>query len=304
MSTPRSEGLNLRSKNTALMLMFTPALIFFVLFKYVPMAGLVIAFQDYSLRFGVKGSSWVGLRNFRLLFINPPMLRVLRNTFVLSITRIIVSFPFPILLAVLMNEVRRSWFKRTIQTVVYLPHFLNWVIVGGLVFALFSADRGTLNLIISRLGGSKIPFLYKIPAWLPIYFGSGIWKEMGWRSIIYLATLAGIDPGLYESASIDGATRLQQIWRITIPSIVPTMIILLILSVERVMEVGFDQIYVLSNAAVSTVSEVIATFSYEMARSGRNFGLVTALGFFESLVGLVLVVSVNRIARVFKQSLW
>lgn len=305
---PANPGRGLRrtyiQKNVALFTMFAPAIVFFVVFRYVPMLGLVVSFQDYNLRLGMWESDWVGLRNFRLLFSNAAMFRIVRNTFVLSVTRIVVGFPIPIILALLLNEVRKSWFKRSVQTIVYLPHFLNWVIVGGLILALFGADRGTLNLILQRLGFDKVPFLYQTPSWLTIYFGSGIWKEMGWGSIIYLAALAGVDPGLYESASIDGATRLQQIFRITIPSIVPTMVILLILAVERVMEVGFDQIYVLSNPAVSRSSEVIATFSYSMAQRGTNFGIVTAMGFFESLVGLILVVAVNRIARGFKQGLW
>lgn len=305
-TTRRSTGLRAfyRRKNRALFLMFAPAIAFFVLFRYVPMAGLMISFQDYNLRAGMWGSEWVGLRNFRLLFQNPSMALIIRNTFVLSVTRIIVNFPVPIMLAILLNEVRHKFFRKSVQTILYLPHFLNWVIIGGLVFAIFAADRGSLNLFIERLGGEKTPFLYNTGSWLAIYFGSGVWKEMGWRSIIYLAALSGIDPGLYESASIDGATKLQQIFRITIPSIVPTMVILLILSVERVMEVGFDQIYVLSNAAVSRTSQVISTFSYSMAQRGTNFGVVTAMGFFESLVGLILVVTVNRVARGFRQGLW
>lgn len=291
-------------KNIALFIMFAPAIVFFIVFRYVPMLGLMISFQDYSLRGGMWNSDWVGLRNFKLLFTNPSMFQIIKNTFFLSVTRIIIGFPIPIILALLLNEVRKDWFKRSVQTIVYLPHFLNWVIIGGLILTLFGADRGSINLILHRLGFDKIPFLYQTSSWLTIYFSSGIWKEMGWGSIIYLATLANINPVLYESSSIDGASRLQQIFYITIPSIVPTMVILLILAVERVMEVGFDQIYVLSNPAVSRTSEVIATFSYSMARRGTNFGLVSAMGFFESLVGLVLIISVNRIARSFKQSLW
>ncbi len=284
--------------------MITPPLIFFILFKYVPMGGLVIAFKNYRLMDGIWGSAWVGFRNFELLFNNPSMFQIIKNTLVLSLLTVFGGFPFPILLALFINEVRVRWYKKSVQTLVYLPHFLNWVIIGGIVITLFATGNGTINGILSRLGIEKYPFLYKKLSWITIYFGSGVWKGAGWGSIIYLATMSGINPELYEAAKMDGATRLRQAWHITIPSIFPTMMVLLIMSVENIMEVGFDQIYVLTNAVVSDISEVISVFSYRMAIAGTHYSIATAMGLFESLVGLVLVVIVNRIARQFNTSLW
>ena len=290
--------------NVPLIIMFAPILIYFITFKYIPMGGLIIAFKDYNMADGILHSPWTGLDNFRLLFNSPMMLNIIKNTFFISVLSIVVSFPFPIILAILLNEIRRMLYKRIIQTLVYLPHFLNWVIVGSFVVLIFAQEQGIINKIISALGGEKIQFLYDKSTWLGILLGSGIWRGVGFGAIIYLAALANIDPSLYESSSLDGANKLRQIWHITLPGIAPVIILMLILSMEHVMDVGFDQIFVLKNPMVGDIANVISVWSYEVGLGRGQFSLTTALGFFQSLVGLVLVLAANKIARKFDQGLW
>ncbi|MDF2648276.1 MAG: sugar transporter permease, partial [Paenibacillus sp.] len=216
--------------NVPLMIMFAPILIYFIVFKYVPMGGLIIAFKNYNLADGIMGSPWVGFDNFKLLFNNPGILHTIRNTFFISLLSIIVGFPFPIILAILINEVRRMFFKRAIQTLVYLPNFLNWVIIGSFVVLIFAQEHGIINNIINKLGGKSFAFLYNENSWLVVYLGSGIWKEAGFAAIIYLAALGAIDPSLYESAGLDGANKFRQFWHVTLPGIRPVIVLLLILA--------------------------------------------------------------------------
>jgi putative aldouronate transport system permease protein len=284
--------------------MFAPILIFFAVFKYYPMLGLAIAFKNYRFIDGIWGSEWIGFDMFELIFRNKQLLGIIWNTFMLSGISIVAGFPIPILLALLLNEIRRAWFKRTIQTFVYLPHFLNWVIVGGIVITIFSQSPGTINQLLDRLFGFTFPFLYNETSWIAIFISSGIWKEAGWGAIIYLAALSTIDQSLYEAASIDGANKWQQMTRITIPGILPTVFIMLILKIGQLMEVGFDQVYVLQNNTVAQISEVISTFMFKMGIQQAQFSLATAMGLFEALVGLVLVVTANAIARRFGHGLW
>lgn len=291
-------------QNIPLMIMFSPIVLFFLIFKYVPMLGAIMAFKEYNFSDGIIGSPWVGLNNFRLLFSNPQMANTIRNTLMLSVLKIIVGFPFPIALAILLNEVRKAWFKKTIQTLVYLPHFFNWIIVGGLVITLFSQESGTINHLLQTWLGITYPFLYQEFSWVVIFLGSGVWKEVGFSTIVYLAAITSIDPSLYESACMDGANKWKQTWHITLPGIQPTIILLLILSMGSVMEVSFDQIYMLQNSVVADISEVISTFIYRAGLQGGQFSLTAAMGLFESLVGLILVVVTNHIARRFKQGLW
>ncbi|GAA3400079.1 ABC transporter permease [Paenibacillus hodogayensis] len=290
--------------NVPLMMMFIPVALYFAIFKYAPMVGLVMAFKQYSLADGIWASPWVGLQNFELLFSNPQMLNIIRNTLVLSLLKLIVGFPFPIVLAILLNEVRRAWFKKVAQTLVYLPHFLNWVIVGGMVITLFSLESGLVNKGLELLLGYRYAFLYNELSWIAVYLGSGIWKEAGFSAIIYLAAITAIDPGLYESASLDGANKWKQMWHITLPGIRPTIVILLILSTEGVMDLGFDQIYMLQNRVVNNIADVIPTYMYRMGIQGGQFSLTTAMGLFSSLVGLVMITISNQIAKRFNQSLW
>lgn len=290
--------------NIPLMLLFIPGVLYYVLFKYLPMGGLIIAFKDYNFFDGVFGSPWVGFKNFEMIFQQPQTLNIIRNTVVLSLLNVFVGFPFPIILAILLNEVRKSWYKRTIQTIVYLPHFFSWVIIGGFVVTLFATESGTVNHILKDWTGKSFPFLFSPGSWIGIYLGSGIWKEMGFSAIIYLAALSSIDPSLYEAASLDGANKFQQIKHVTIPGISTTIVLLFILAMGRIMEVGFDHIYVLQNSVVSNVSDVISTYMYRVGLQGAQFSLTTAMGLFESIVGLILVLSANALARKFDRGLW
>lgn len=292
-------------KNVPLFILFLPVLIYFIVFKYIPMGGLVIAFKDYNFREGILYSPWAGFKYFDMLFSTPDFARIFRNTLLISILSFVIGFPFPIMLAILMNEIRKTWYKRTIQTLVYLPHFISLVIVTGILITLF-ASGGSVNILIQKLFGLEepIPFLYRIPSWLAIYFGSGIWQEAGFAAIIYLAALSSIDPSLYESAAMDGANKWRQIRHITLPSIRPTIILLLILHMGRLIDVGFDKVYMLTNPTVANVADVISTYVYRVGLQGGQFSLTTAIGMFESVIGLILVLSANAIARKFDQGLF
>ncbi|HZG74437.1 MAG TPA: ABC transporter permease subunit [Paenibacillus sp.] len=291
-------------QNIPLLWMFVPGAIFYLLFKYAPMAGLVIAFKDYNLYDGIVRSPWVGWNNFRTIFGNALTTDIILNTLWLSLMKLVVGFPFPIALALLLNEVRKTWFKRSVQTLVFLPHFFSWVIVGGIVLTLFSQESGSLNLLLERWFGVTHSFLYQVPSWVTIYLGSGVWKEAGFSAIIYLAALAAIDPALYEAAAIDGAGKWRQMRHITLPGISTVAAMMLILSMGSIMEVSFDQIYILGNPAVSSVSEVISIWVYQLGLQGGQFSLTTAMGLFESLVGLALIVTANGIARRMGKELW
>ncbi|WP_261808138.1 sugar ABC transporter permease [Paenibacillus sp. N3.4] len=291
-------------ENIPLLLMFIPVILFYLIFKYVPMAGLIIAFKDYNFFDGLFHSPWVGFEHFQKLFNDANTLKIIRNTLLLSSLNIFVGFPFPILLAILLNEVRKMWFKKIVQTLVYLPYFYSWIIVGGIVFSIFGIEGSWLSHLMTLFKMEPFPFLYNIKSWITIFVSAGIWKDMGFSAIIYLAAMTTIDPSLYESASMDGANKWKQIIHITIPGIAPTIILVFILSMGRVMEVGFDPIYVLKNAAVNDVSDVISTYIYRVGLQGAQFSLTTAMGMFESVVALILLLSVNWIARRFQQGLF
>ncbi|ULL19077.1 sugar ABC transporter permease [Paenibacillus sp. H1-7] len=291
-------------QNLPLIVMFVPVIAFYVIFKYAPMAGVIVAFKSYNFADGIFGSPWVGLKHFRLLFSNPNSLLIIRNTLILSLLNIIVGFPFPIILAIMLNEVRKLWFKKTVQTLIFLPHFLSWVIVGGIVVTIFSQESGVINHWIRQWTGNTFPFLYNETSWLVIFVGSGIWKEAGFSAIVYLAALSSIDTSLYEAASIDGAGKWKQLWHVTLPGIAPTIVLMLILSMGKVMEVGFDQVYTLQNSVVSGVAEVISTYIYTIGLQKGQFSLTSAMGLFESVVGFILVVSANAVARKFNRGIW
>lgn len=291
-------------QNIPLFIMLLPVFAFYILFKYLPMGGLVIAFKSYNFADGILHSPWVGLKYFKLLFSGTNTLQIIWNTLWLSVLNLVFGFPAPIALAILLNEVRKTWFKRWVQTIIYLPHFFSWVIVGGIVLSLFATDYGSINKVVKLFGAEPINFLYESKSWIAIFVGSGVWKEMGFSTIIYLAALTTIDPSLYESASMDGASKWRQIWHITLPGIRHTIILLLILAMGRVMEVGFDPVYNLQNPAVSGVSEVISTYIYKIGLQNAQFSLSTAMGLFESIISFSLVLIANRIARKFDQALF
>ncbi|XEC97578.1 ABC transporter permease [Paenibacillus tarimensis] len=292
------------NQNKPLIVMFIPVIIYYVVFKFVPLGGSIIAFKDYNFADGILGSPWVGLDNFNYLFSNYQMIQVVRNTLMLSMLNVFIGFPFPIILAILLNEIRKKWFKSTVQTLVFIPHFLNWVIVGGLVVTVFSLETGIINRIIEGITGEPFPFLFNESSWIAIFVGSTIWKGAGFAAVIYLAALTTIDPSLYEAANMDGANKFRQIWHVTLPGIRTTIILIFIINIGHVMEVGFDQAYVLQNPVVKNVSEVIQTWNFKVGLGAGQFSYGAALGLFESVIGFILVITANRIARKFKQGLW
>ncbi|WP_042201112.1 ABC transporter permease subunit [Paenibacillus camerounensis] len=290
--------------NLPLLLMFTPVILFYLIFRYAPIGGLIIAFKDYNFYDGIFNSPWVGFHYFEVLFQDPRTLEIIRNTLMLSLLSLAVGFPIPIILAIMLNEVRSMTFKRTVQTIVYMPHFLSWVIIAMLVSTAFAMENGLVNRIVEQITGDVYPFMYEKFSWVSIFVGSGIWKDMGFNAIIFLAALSAIDPSLYEAAAMDGGGKMRQIWHITLPGIRPTIILLLILSMGRVMEVGFDQVFMLQNANVNQIADVISTYIYRIGLQGAQFSLTTAMGLFESLVAFILVFTANTIARKFDQGLW
>ncbi|WP_199624681.1 ABC transporter permease [Paenibacillus alkalitolerans] len=292
------------NQNKPLIVMFIPVILFYVVFKFIPLGGTIIAFKDYNFSDGIWGSAWVGLDNFKYLFTNYQMTQVVRNTLMLSLLNVVIGFPFPIILAILLNEVRKKWFKSAVQTFVFIPHFLNWVIVGGLVVMVFSQETGIVNHFVKFFTGEPYPFLFNESSWIAIFVGSTIWKGAGFAAIIYLAALTTIDPSLYEAANIDGANKFRQIWHVTLPGIRTTIILIFIINIGHVMEVGFDQAYVLQNPVVKNVSEVIQTWNFKVGLGAGQFSYGAALGLFESVIGFILVITANRIARKFKQGLW
>jgi len=274
-----------------------PGMLFFLIFKYMPLFGIVIAFQDYSPVRGVMDSQWVGLKHFDHLFNDPKFWTILRNTLSISGLSLLILFPAPILLALLMNELRNQLYKRFIQTLVFFPHFLSWVIVISLSYFFLSSEEGIINKLIATLHGSRISFLLEDIFIYPILMLQGLWKEVGWNIIIYLAAIAGINPTLYEAATIDGAGRLAQIRHITIPSIIPTIIILFILSLSSILEVNFEQVLLMQNAVTLHMMEVIDTYVYKIGVREGKFSYSTAVGLFKSVVGLIAVLAANRLIR-------
>lgn len=282
-------------KHRGLLLMLVPGLLFFLVFHYIPMTGVVIAFKQFRMSDGILGSSWNGLENFRRLFLGADFLDALRNTIVISLLRLGFGFFAPIVLALLLNEIRISWYKRTIQTLTYMPFFFSWVILGGIFLMIFSS-RGPANQVVTFLGARPVKFLTDDLAFITILIATGIWHSVGYAAVIYLAALAGIDPALYEAATVDGAGRWKQTWHITLPCLMPTIVTLFILSLGGILNAGFDQIYNMYNPMVFDAADIIDT--YVLRRMWHmDFGLATAAGLFKSAVGLALIVVVNAIAN-------
>lgn len=286
-----------RVKHWQLYTMILPGLIYFVVFKYIPLSGSIIAFQDYNVFDGVWGSPFVGWKHFENLFTYPEFYNVLTNTVLISVYKLLFGFPAPIVLALLLNEVRKAVFKRTIQTVLYLPHFLSWVIAGGLIINFLSPSSGIVNEIIRFFGGEPIFFLQEPEYFRSIIVGTGIWKEVGWNTIIYLAALAGVNPELYEAADVDGAGKFRQAFSITLPAIMPTIIVLLLLNIGNILDLGFEQIYMFLNPLVYDTGEVFDTYIYRIGLLGGQFSYTTAIGMFKSVVGFVLLFGANYLSK-------
>ena len=288
-----------------LYLLLTPMILWFALFLYKPMYGLMIAFKDFSIFRGIEGSPWVGFANFAELFQNDMFVRAFWNTITISGLGLIFAFPVPIILALMFNEVQSATARRWAQTVVYLPHFISVVIVAGIVINFLSPSTGVVNLLMKSLGLEPVYFLTQ-PEWFrPVFIGSSIWKEAGFESIVYLAAIAGVSPTLYESARVDGASRWQMIWRITLPCILPTIIIMLIIRIGNLVEVGFEYIILLYRPSTYETADVVSTFIFRTGLQGTQYDLATAAGLFNAVIAFVLVYSANRISRrVSSTSLW
>ncbi|MDF2815437.1 MAG: protein lplB [Paenibacillus sp.] len=279
-----------------LWLIALPGVLHFLLFRYVPMLGNVIAFQDFNIFSGFTGSPWVGFKHFANMFTYAEFYNILSNTLLLSLYSLIFGFPAPLILALLLNEIGRDWFKRWVQTLLYLPHFLSWVIVGSIFINILGTD-GFLNMVLGWFSSSKTDYLTEPSFFRSMITSMGIWKEMGWGMIIYLAALSGINPSLYEAAMVDGAGRFRQMWYITLPSLMPAIVVLFLLRVGHVLDSNVEQVLIMLNPLVRDVGEVIDTYVYRVGLLSSQFSLTTAIGMFKSLVGLILVVGLNSLSR-------
>lgn len=284
-------------RNWQLYLFLLPALAFFAIFQYGPMYGLQLAFKDFIAVDGIWGSPWIGFRHFKTFFSSYFFWQILRNTVTISAYSILVGFPFPILLALMLNEVRSARYKKLVQTVSYAPHFISTVVMVGMIYIFLHPETGLVNAVLKLLGREPVAFINKAAYFQSIYVWTGLWQGVGWNSVIYFATLASVDPQLHEAAIIDGASRLQRIWYINLPVIMPTAIILFILSAGQIMSVGFEKIYLMQTPLNSGASEVIATYVYKMGLQGGRYSFSTAVGLFNSVLNCVFLIFVNRIAK-------
>jgi putative aldouronate transport system permease protein len=280
-----------------LYLMLLPVIIYYIVFKYIPMYGLVIAFKDYNVFKGINASEWIGIENFQKVFATAQFWKSTRNTLTLNLTTLCVNFPLTIIVALMLNEVRSARFKRISQSLLYLPHFISWVVVAGIATNLFSQTSGSINNILVKFGFEAIPFLNDNSWWIFTYVIANVWKEIGWGTIIYLAAITGIDESLYEAAYIDGATKMQRIFYITIPMIKSVVIVMLILSISKMMSIGLDAPLLLGNAKVMDVSEVISTYIYRLGIVQAEYSLSTVIGLFQSVVNIIILLLADRFAK-------
>lgn len=284
-------------KNRYLYLLLIPCIVYFLVFHYAPMYGLIIAFKEFKFAKGIFDSPWVGWDNFKYLFGLKDFYRVLGNSILLSLLKLVICFPIPILLSIALNEIPFVHYKRLAQTTIYLPYFISWVVIGGIMVNLLSPSWGIINVLIKSLGGDPVFFLGSSKYFRGIAIVSHVWKQAGWDTIIYLAAITAISPELYEAATIDGASRLKSIWHVTLPSIRSTIVILLLLSVGNLMNNGFEQINVLQNTSNLVISEVFETYTYKLGLVNGRFSFATTVGLFSSIVGFVLLAFANVIAR-------
>lgn len=277
-------------------LMVLPGLIYFIVFKFIPMLGSVIAFQDYNIIGGIFESTWVGLKHFKALFQYPDFKRILTNTIVLGFFKTILIFPIPVILSLMLNEIDNLRLKKGVQTAIYIPYFISWVIVGGLIFDIFGTG-GLFNNIREALGMEPILAMQKESWFRPIYIISSIWKEAGWGTVVYLAAISGIDPSLYESATMDGASRFQRMRHITFPLLVPTIVTIFLLNIGNFLELGFDQVFNLQTPMTYSVSDIFDTYVFRVGIQQAQYSFTTAVGLFQSVVGLILVLVFNKLSQ-------
>ncbi|WP_246066923.1 ABC transporter permease [Paenibacillus koleovorans] len=286
-------------------LLFAPVLLYYILFKYVPMFGIVISFMDYNLFKGLSGSPWVGLKYYKQFFDNRDALVIIKNTVLLGGYKLLFGFPAPIILALLLNELRSKLYKRFVQTVSYMPYFLSSVVVSSMIVMFLSPSRGLINQVLQGLGIPAVNFLQQAEWFRTIYVSSEIWQQVGWGSILYLAAMTTIDPQQYEAARMDGAGRWKQTWHVTLPGIAPTIVILFILQIGHVLEIGFEKVFLLSNAATYDTSDIISTYVYRVGIVQGGFSYATAIDLFMGVIGFLLVYASNQISRrLGETSLW
>lgn len=291
-------------QNREVYILFIPVLVYYIVFKYLPMTGAMIAFKDYIPSQGILGSPWVGFKHFERFFTSPRAMLVIRNTFKIGIANMIFGFPMPIIIAVLFNEIRNKYFKKMVQSVSYLPHFISLVVVCGMIRQ-FTSEDGFISYIVAMLGGERQTLLNVPEYFLPIHVISGIWKEMGWSSIVYIAAISGINAELYEAARVDGASRIRQIWSVTLPGILPTIIVMLILRVGSIISVGYEKIILLYNPVIYNTSDVISTYVYRTGLQQFEYSFSTAIGLFNSVINFAFLFATNMLSRKFSDtSLW
>ncbi len=295
--SPGRKKLNKILCNWQLYLFLLPALAYFLIFRYYPMLGLQIAFKKYRAIDGIWGSPWAGMKYFDQFFRGPSFVRLLTNTLMISVGTLLISFPVPIILALLLNQLPSKRYKKLVQTTVYAPHFISTVVLVGIISLFFSPRNGIINHLIAAMGGERIHFMAE-PSWFrPLYIGSDIWQNAGWGSIIYLAALSGINPELHEAAIMDGANKYQRVWHIDVPGILPTVVIMFILGAGKVMTVGFEKAFLMRNDLNVSASEIISTYVYKRGLQDNQPSLSTAVGMFESVVNLILITTVNFISK-------
>ena len=303
--SPPKKKSKMKTSNWQFWAIIALPVIYAVVFAYIPMGGIIIAFKDYSIRKGILGSDWVGLKYFVQFLTSPSSVTVIKNTVILGIYTLIVNFPIPILLAIGINEVRNIKFKKTVQMVTYAPYFISVVVLVGMMMQMMGLRTGILNHLLELVGIDAINFFGNAKLFRHLYVWSGVWQTMGYNSIIYVAALAGVSPELQEAAIVDGASRLKRILHVDIPAILPTIIIMLIFNCANVVSIGMDKIYLMQNSLNTSVSEVISTFVYKIGVVNANFSFSTAAGLFQSLVSFILLVAVNQICKkITETSLW
>lgn len=293
------------TRDKYLYLLLLPGIVALFIFNYIPMYGVVIAFKEYNIFAGISKSPWVGFLQFERLFRNPDFSQVIVNTLLISTYKLIWGFPAPIILALLLNELRNKHFKKTAQTILYLPHFISWVIFAGLIVTFLNPTTGVVNDIIVRLGGRKVDFLASKSMFRSILVITDIYKGVGWGTIVYLSAISGVDPTLYEAATVDGASRFRQVWHITLPAIRSVVVVLLILNLSNILNAGFDQVFLLYNPLVYEVGDIIDTYVYRKGLVDSNYSLASAAGLFKNGIALILIVTTNSIVkRLGEEGLW
>ena len=299
-NVPRAKKANVRNRTSQIYfhLMLLPGMIFILIFNYIPMGGMVMAFENFKPAKGIFGSDWVGFKQFERLFSNSDFYELIRNTLVISLGKLVIKLVVAVAFAVLLNEIKTMWLKKSVQTIVYLPHFLSWVVLAPVVFYMFGIN-GTVNNLFSSFGLDKINFIGSNDYFQGLLIGTSIWKEFGYGSIVYLAAITAVDPGLHEAAAIDGASWWQRVWNVTLPAMVPIIILMLAIDVGHVLSAGFDQVYNLYSVRVYETGDILDTYVYRVGLQQRQYSFATAVDMFKSIIGLVLMITVNGISKKF-----